>query len=132
MYELYIQAFLSVVSAVCGAVVSWIGYRIRKADLRREAAEAERERKAAEEATRLEKDLSLLKLGLLAMLHNRLMAIMVECLTAGGRKVYQTANVAQMFIAYDGLGGDGTIHEVYKEFCKLPIIGGNNGGNEND
>ena len=133
MEPIYIQLGLGIFSAVLGGVVSWIGWKLQKAEKARETLEQQRKIEQWEAEERLRKDMDLLKSGTLSMLHNRLVSIMMECHEQQCKHIYQVENVEHMYKAYRGLGGNGTVKQMYKEFAELPIVpGGVNNAQNND
>ena len=78
------------------------------------------EKKAKE---KLKSDIEKLKEGDLALLQNRIVSIVMDCINSGHRRVYQTKNVERMYNAYSGLGGNGMVEQLYNEFKHLRIIG---------
>ena len=121
--SIYVQLALGAFSTVVSALVSWIAWKIRKIEQAREAADLERvttEKKAKE---KLKSDIEKLKEGDLALLQNRIVSIVMDCINSGHRRVYQTKNVERMYNAYSGLGGNGMVEQLYNEFKHLRIIG---------
>lgn len=122
MDTIYVQMALGAFSTVIGGIVSWIGWKIQKAEKRREEAEARRKQESVDYENRLRSDVGLLKGGTLSILRDRLISTMTESEKEGGARVYQIENVNHMFDSYTGLGGNGTVEHMYNKFKELPII----------
>lgn len=125
MDTIYIQLGLGVFSAVIGGIVSWIGWKLQKYEKAREALEKQRKEAQWEAEERLRKDIELLKSGTLSMLHNELVSTIMECHEKNKKRVYQVENIEHMYQAYRGLGGNGTVKQMYESFSEIPITGGN-------
>lgn len=123
METVYIQIFLTVVSAVVGSIVTWIGWILRKREKEREEKECEREEqlKKAEERRMIE--INAVREGILAILRDRIIHTTSKCRLAGHTKVYQVENVTHMYHAYTTLGGNGMVAQIYEQFSALPVYG---------
>lgn len=130
MDTIYVQMALGTFSTVIGGIVSWIGWKIQKAEKRREEAELRRKQEHENYERRLHQDIDLLKEGTLSILRDRLISTITECEKEGGARVYQIENVNHMFDSYTGLGGNGTVAHMFGKFKELPIIRG--GDNDDD
>lgn len=60
--------------------------------------------------------------GTKALLSYRLRSIMIPSIKSGCKYSDEFEDVIKMFTAYTDLGGNGTIEQLYREYCNLPII----------
>lgn len=84
---------------------------------RKKEKQAEAEREAHKEEER-----KLLKLGVLALLHDRIYEIGENCLTKKEITVDQLDNLQHLFEAYQPLGGNGTGETMFNRCKHLPLI----------
>jgi hypothetical protein len=66
------------------------------------------------------KKVTLLEVGVLAILHDRLYQSCSHFINQGYCSLQDRKNLEYMFTAYHGLGGNGTCEDVYNVFCELP------------
>ena len=125
---IYIQIILGVFSAIVGGIVAYIGYRMQKRDRKRDAMEAERQKRIDQMAAEQKQDREAAKEGILALLHDKLMQELIVATRQGHTQVYMVENLGHMYHAYITLGGNGIIKHLYENFEKLPVKGssGNN------
>ena len=113
---------MAVFSAVASALVSLLFYKIKKAHQYREQQELKMQEERQKSEDDLRNNMALLQEGVVALLHNRLVSIITDCETVQGKRLYQIENVTNMYHAYHGLGGNGTVTVLYEQFKKLPTI----------
>ena len=125
METIYVQMLLGAFSTVIGGIVSYIGWKLQKAEKKREEAEIQRKLDNENHERQLHSDIDLLKEGTLSILRDRLISTISQSEKEGGARVFQIENVNHMFDSYTGLGGNGTVAHMYNKFKTLPIIGWN-------
>ncbi len=60
--------------------------------------------------------------GLKALLRNSLISTYHEYVDRGYIPIYAMETVEAMYLAYSGLGGNGTVTKLYKELRELPSV----------
>lgn len=120
----YVQIIFGIFSAMVSGLVSFIWWKIKKLDEKREESlqKQREEQEKAEENLRTE--ILLLKEGTLSLLRNQLIATMTACVEEGYKRIYQVDNISHMMKAYHGLGGNGATESLFAQFSKLPIRSG--------
>ncbi|MBO6177833.1 MAG: hypothetical protein J6O04_01495 [Selenomonadaceae bacterium] len=120
----YIQLALGIFSAMVSGLVSFIWWKIKKLDERREEA-LQKQREEHERAEEnLKNEILSLKEGTLSLLRNELVETMTACEEIGFKRIYQIDNVTHMMKAYKSLGGNGVTESLFKEFKELPTGSG--------
>ena len=66
-------------------------------------------------------EMNAMSFGLLAMLHDLIYGYYEQYLLAGEISVMDKKNLENIYMAYSGMGGNGTAHDMYIEVCKLPV-----------
>lgn len=120
----YIQIIFGIFSAMVSGLVSFIWYKIKKLDERREESLQKQREEQEQIKENLRKEILLLKEGTLSLLRNQLIATMTACVEDGAKRIYQVDNITHMMKAYHGLGGNGAVESLFDLFKKLPIRGG--------
>lgn len=124
MEPLYIQMILGLFSAVASGLVSFVWWKIKKLDEKREEIAKKQQEEHEKAENMLKQEIAALKEGTLSILRDRLISVIEECEGEGEKKVFQVENVNHMMNAYVGLGGNGTIKHLYEKFKLLPMKGG--------
>lgn len=114
MVEFIIKYWLEV---LFGVIVGIIGYYIKKIREQQEKQAKELEQRKKEEKIKQET----LVAGVLALLRNELIRRFREYKEKGEMSMLDKENMEHMFEAYFGLGGNGMMHDVHKEFLEIPI-----------
>lgn len=120
----YIQIIFGIFSAMVSGLVSFIWWKIKKLDEKREESLQKQREEQEQIKQNLRNEILLLKEGTLSLLRNQLIATMTACVEEGSKRIYQVDNVSHMMKAYHGLGGNGATESLFEQFNKLPIKGG--------
>jgi len=98
MQEWILKYWLQV---IFGAIIAILGFAYRKLSCRVNQQEA-------------------IKLGMMALLWDRLYTIYNECERSGQISIDGLRNVENIYKQYHALGGNGTGTELYDRLCSLP------------
>lgn len=120
----YIQILFGLFSAMVSGLVSFVWWKIKKLDERREETLQKQREEQEKIKETLRNEILLLKEGTLSLLRNQLIATMTSCEEIGYKRIYQVENISHMMKAYKGLGGNGVTESLYKGFVELPTKGG--------
>lgn len=125
----YVQILFGLFSAMVSGLVSFIWWKIKKLDERREESLQKQREEQEQIKENLRNEILSLKEGTMCLLRNELIGTMTKCEDEGCKRIYQVDNVNHMMTAYKGLGGNGVTESLYKYFKELPI---KSGKGEND
>jgi hypothetical protein len=120
----YIQIIFGILSAMGSGLVSYIWWKIKKLDEKREESLQKQREEQEQIKQNLRNEILLLKEGTLSLLRNQLITTMTDCVEESSKRIYQVDNVNHMMTAYKGLGGNGATESLFEQFNKLPIKGG--------
>lgn len=120
----YVQILFGLFSAMVSGLVSFIWWKIKKLDERREESLQKQREEQEQIKENLRKEILSLKEGTMCLLRNELIDTMTKCEDEGFKRIYQVDNVNHMMIAYKGLGGNGVTESLFKYFQELPIKSG--------
>lgn len=81
----------------------------------------QRNQSKIEEIEKEQKRVALVK-GVEALLRDRLIIGMEDCITKEYAPISTVEILVSMYMAYHNLGGNGIVTEVYKKFIRLPHI----------
>ena len=81
----------------------------------------QRNQSKIEEPEKEQKRVALVK-GVEALLRDRLIIGMEDCITKEYAPISTVEILVSMYMAYHNLGGNGIVTEVYKKFIRLPHI----------
>ena len=81
----------------------------------------QRNQSKIEETEKEKKRVALVK-GVEALLRDRLIIGMEDCITKEYAPISTVEILVSMYMAYHNLGGNGIVTEVYKKFIRLPHI----------
>ena len=81
----------------------------------------QRNQSKIEETEKEQKRVALVK-GVEALLRDRLIIGMEDCITKEYAPISTVEILVSMYMAYHNLGGSGIVTEVYKKFIRLPHI----------
>ena len=120
----YIQILFGLFSAMVSGLVSFVWWKIKKLDEKREES-LQKQREETEKAQEdFKHEILLLKEGTLSLLRNQLIETMSACNDNGFKRIYQVDNITHMMTAYKGLGGNGVTDSLFRDFKSLPVSGG--------
>lgn len=126
----YIQILFGLFSAMVSGLVSFIWWKIKKLDERREESLQKQREEQEQIKENLRNEILSLKEGTMCLLRNELIDVMTKCEEEGYKRIYQVDNINHMMAAYKGLGGNGVTESLYKYFKELPIKSGKEENNE--
>lgn len=106
----------SAIGPVVAAVLAGLSGAVKHLWSKQKAQEAAQ--KAEKEAR--DKEMSNLRDGMLALMHDRIFAIYAECTKKGFASVEDIRNLEYLYRPYHALGGNGTGTELYERVKKMP------------
>lgn len=108
---IYIQIFLTAVTAVITGFIGRLFVKLDKKEKKRQQEEDEQEefKKAMQE-------------GLQAILRDRIMQMSSHCMEQGHTQIFMVENMSHMFSSYKNLGGNGAVKHIYEQFMDLPVV----------
>lgn len=122
MTEVYLQLALTIVSAAVSVLAAYLVYKLQSRDKKR-AAEAAAVRKQREEKeTAREAEREALKAGVTAMLRDRLIQSCEYYAKQGWISPRRFQNIASLYEAYHGLGGNDIVTQLYTDTLTLPHV----------
>lgn len=121
MIEFVVKYWLEVLFGLItlGVSTAWkVSSKKRKNEREKRLEEV---RRHDEKEAQIEKELSLLKDGVVALLHDRIYEIGENCLLSKGITVSQLDNLERLYSAYEPLGGNGTGSTMVNNCRRLPL-----------
>ena len=121
--EIIINLLLSSFSIVLTGIVGWVVYGIRARNEKRDQQEELRQKALEEREEKQRAEYAALKLGVQAILRDRIIQAEIKATTDGGITAEEKSNVELMYKAYHGLGGNGVASAAYHHVIDLPLTG---------
>lgn len=115
------QIILTLVSVGASSLCAYLLYCLQRRDKKREEAEKERERLEQEREAVREREYNALRMGVLAVLRDRIVQSAINFHARGYANAAQKDNINKMYCAYHALGGNGIATHALEEIMDLPF-----------
>ena len=114
--KFWLQFFLTGIGGFCTWLCKNQYDNMKKARKEEEERIEKEKREAAEHEQEQQAKIALVEAGVLALLHDRLLQVLVHSLQVGEITSDEMDNITSMYTAYHDLGGNGTIKTLYERF----------------
>ncbi len=122
--EHFLEVGLSIIATGATGVFSYLVYRLKKHEERKDREDELRRQEALKTEQRRQAEYDNLRTALLALTHDRILQDYRYYKRNGKISTQDLGTINKLYAAYHALGGNGTITAIHDKILELPIKDG--------